>query len=297
MELETLQIFVDIMRGDSFAGVARSRGVAPSSISRAIASLEQDLGVRLFQRSTRKLEPTDAASLYFQRIQHLLPEFESARLCLEDIQSQPSGTLRVTAATVFGQLKISPLLPEFTQAYPQLSIELLLTDAYVDLVAEHVDLGIRLGSLKDSSYIAKRLRRLHFHICASPAYCERNGIPKNPEDVQNHDALIFPRPDFKLDWLFKDRQGKINRIPINGKVLVTNSLVIRDCAIAGMGLVLLPDWLVGDAIANGQLLDLFPDYQVTATDFIGAAWWIYPSRKYVPIKTRVFMEFFTRKLS
>jgi DNA-binding transcriptional LysR family regulator len=295
MDLETLSLFVEVMQRGSFADVARARGVAPSSISRAIAGLESELGIRLFQRSTRNLEPTEAALVYFERINPLVNELETAKLAALDVSEEPKGTLRVTAATVFGQTAIVPLLPELAEAYPQLSIELFLADAYLDLVEERIDVAIRLGSLKDSSYIAKRLANLTFYVCASPGYLKRHGTPEHPKAIEEHNCLLFPRSGYSLDWLFKDKDGTLIQVPINGKYLITNSAAIKQCAIAGMGLALLPDWLVNDAISSGELVTLFPEHEVTATDYDNAAWILYPSREYLPLKTRVFIDFLTQR--
>jgi DNA-binding transcriptional LysR family regulator len=295
MDLETLELFVEVMRHGSFADVARARGVAPSSISRAIATLENELGIRLFQRSTRKLEPTEAAMVYFGRINPVVNEIETARQLALDVTEELKGTLRVTTGTVFGQTAIVPIIPELAKTHPQLSIELQLTDAYLDLVEERIDVAIRLGSLKDSSYIAKRLANMEFHVCASPDYIRRCGIPQKPEDIENHDCLVFPRTGYSVDWLFKDSRGGIKHIPIKGKYLITNSQAIKQCAITGMGLTLLPDWLINDALASGELVSMFSEYVVTATDFESAIWILYPSREYMPLKSRVFVDYLQLK--
>jgi DNA-binding transcriptional LysR family regulator len=296
MELETLNLFVEVMRHRSFADVARARGIAPSSISRAIAGLEKELGIRLFQRSTRKLEPTEAGMLYFERINPVVNEIETARQIASDYTEEPKGTLRVTTGTVYGQTAIVPLMPELAKSFPKLSIELLLTDGYLDLVEERIDVAIRLGSLKDSSYIAKRLANMVFHVCASPEYLEHSGIPQTPEEIGEHDCLLFPRSGYDFDWLFKDGSGIITRIPIKGKYLFTNSEAIKQCAIAGMGPTLLPGWLINDAVSTGKLVKLFPDYVVTATDYESAIWILYPSREYQPLKCRVFIDFIHQRL-
>lgn len=295
MDLETLKLFVDVMRHGSFADVARARGVAPSSISRAVAGLEDELGIRLFQRSTRKLEPTEAALAYFARISPVVTEIETAGLIAMDLRDEPRGNLRITAPAVFGQSAIVPLLPALMNAYPQLSVELLLTDACLDLVEERIDVAVRLGTLKDSSYVAKRLANMGFRVCASPAYLQRHGTPASPREIAEHACLLFPRPGYSLDWLFKDGDGSVTQIPISGKCLITNSGAVRQCAIAGMGLALLPDWLVDDDISSGRLVGLFSEYAVTATDYQSAIWMLYPSREYMPLKTRVVVDFLVER--
>lgn len=290
MDVDALKLFVEVMRHGSFAEVARARGVAPSSISRAIAGLEHELSIRLFQRSTRKLEPTEAGAVYFERVASIISELEAARQVAADVTEEPTGVLRVTAPTVFSQLYVVPLLPTLSHKYPGLTIELLLTDAYQDLIEERIDVAIRLGSLQDSSYVATRLRTNRFHICASPGYLERRGTPASPQALKDHNCLLFPRRGYNLNWLFKGADGNIANIPISGNCLITNSEAIRQCALDGMGLALLPDWLVHEDIHSGALVSLFSEYAVTATDYDSAVWLLYPSREYVPLKTRVFMD-------
>lgn len=290
MDIASLKLFVEVMRRRSFTEVAGIERVAPSSVSRAIAALEAELGIRLFQRSTRKLEPTEAGQLYFERILPLMDELEAAREMAADVVEEPRGRLRVTAPIVFGQMYLVPVLARMHQQYPGLSIELLLSDAYVDLIGERIDVAIRMGSLRDSSYIARPVRKIRFFICASPDYLERHGRPTAPRELTGHECLLFPRQGQALNWLFKDQVGVIEEIPIDGRCLITNSEAIRQCALSGMGLALLPDWLVTEDLRSGALLSLFDDYEVSATDFDSAIWILQPSREYVPLKARVFID-------
>ncbi len=296
MDLDNLYLFIEVVQQGSFAKVARIRNIDPSSVSRAIAKLETELGIRLFQRSTRKLEATELGAIYFQRIAPLIDELESARRIAVEIHQQPQGTLRVTADLTFAQQKIVPLLPKLAKIYPSLSIELIMTDAYLDLIAERIDVAIRLGNLQDSSYMAKHLRKTSFYICASPDYLSKHGQPKIPQNIESHNCLLFPRARYSLDWLFRDGTGKVTEIKIKGKYLLTNSLAIRQCAISGMGLALLPDWLVDRDLKSGNLARLFAEYDVTATDFESSIWLLYPSRAYIPAKTQVFIEYVLDKL-
>ena len=291
MDLDNLYLFIEVVQQGSFAKVARIRNIDPSSVSRAIAKLETELGIRLFQRSTRKLETTEVGAIYFQRVAPLIDELESAKQIAIDIHKQPQGTLRVTAGVAFAQEQIVPLLPKLAKLYPSLSVELILTDSYLDLIEERIDVAIRLGTLQDSSYMVKHLRKMNFYICASPDYLSKHGQLKIPQDIEHHNCLLFPRARYSLNWLFKDRTGKITEIPIKGKYLLTNSLAIKQCAISGMGLALLPDWLVDRDLKSGALVRLFAEYEVTATDFVSSIWLLYPSRVYIPAKTQVFIDY------
>lgn len=295
MDVLALRIFVEVMQRGSFAAVARDRNLAPSSISRTIAALEDDLGIRLFQRTTRQLAPTEAGQIYFERIEPLIDELERARLMAADVSEQPRGTLRVTTPVTFGQIVMIQFLPELMATYPELSVELLMTDAMVDLLAERVDVALRLGRMPDSGFTAHRLCDMTFAVCASPTYLARHGRPQAPEDLEKHDCLVFLMGSYRSRWRFRGPRGKITEVAIHGRCVVSNALALRECAVAGMGPVLLPRWAVARELESGALIDLFPGHQVTATDFDSAAWLLYPSRAYLPIKVRVFVDFLKAK--
>jgi DNA-binding transcriptional LysR family regulator len=160
----------------------------------------------------------------------------------------------------------------------------------VDLFAERIDVAVRLGQLADSTLIAQQLMRTRYSVCASPDYLYRCGQPQTPSDVEQHNCLLFPLAGFRTRWIFKDRNGDRKKISVRGRTIISNALALQECARAGMGLALLPHWLIDEDVSNSQLINLFPDYEVTATDFNTAAWLIYPSRAYIPLKVRVFAE-------
>ena len=295
MNIDSLKLFVEVLQKRSFSDVARQHGVAPSSISRSISGLERQLGVRLLQRSTRKLVPTEAGQLYFERIAPLIMELELASTSAADLGQQPRGHLRVSAGITYGQVCLAPLLGELAERIPHLHVELVLTDAFLDLIEERIDVAIRVGTLKSSSHVARRLASMTMYICASPDYLKRHGEPRRPEDLLEHECLLFQRAGYDLNWTFKDRQGRLSEIEIKGKYLINNSHSIRTCCVNGMGITLLPDWLINGELQSGQLVALFPDYQVTATEFGDAIWLIHPSQNYVPSKTRMFMDFMLEK--
>ncbi|MEM9265042.1 MAG: LysR family transcriptional regulator [Cyanobacteria bacterium P01_F01_bin.13] len=297
MDLAALELFIDVMQQRSFAAVARSRNVDPSSVSRAIAKLERDLDIRLFQRSTRKLQPTEAGQLYFDRVFPVVAELTAAQQQAIEVSQTPRGTLRVTAPSVFAEKQLTPLLPKFARRYPELRVELLLVDAYLDLIAERIDVAIRVGSLQDSTYRLQKLRSMEFYICAGPEYLQQYGTPEKPEEVVDHSCLLFPRRHHSLSWLFKDGDGQVTEVPIQGQYLITNSAAIRGCAISNMGLTLLPDWLVENDVATGQLVRLFSNYTVTTTDFNSAVWLLYPTQAFIPRKTQVWIDYLVETLA
>lgn len=296
MDISVLQLFVEVMRQGSFAAVARERNLDPSSVSRAIASLEAELGIRLFQRTTRQLSPTEAGTTYFERVEPLVEEMQQAIDVAADVSGHPKGKLRITASVSFGLKCIVPLLPNFDALYPDLTVDLLLTDAVVDLLAERIDLAVRLGLLADSTLIAQQLMRTHYLVCASPDYLKRSGQLEKPMEVEQHNCLLFPLAGFRSRWIFKDQRGELSKISVYGRTLISSAIALQKCAIAGMGLALLPHWLVDKDLRAGTLVNVFPDYEVTATDFSTAAWLVYPTRAYVPLKVRVFIDFLKKSI-
>ncbi len=183
-----------------------------------------------------------------------------------------------------------PLLPRFEAKYPELTVDLLLTDSVVDLFTERIDVAIRLGQLADSTLIAQQLMHTSYSVCASPDYLQRCGQPQIPKDIEQHNCLLFPLLGFRTRWIFKDKTTNIQEIPVKGDTIISNAIALQQCAISGMGLSLLPHWLIDGDVRSGKLVKLFPDYEVTATDFNTAAWFVYPSRAYIPLKVKVFVE-------
>ena len=296
MDIDSVRVFVDVMKQGSFAAVARQRDMDPSSISRSISNLEHELGFRLFQRTTRKLAPTEAGTEYFDRIEGLIGEFDLAGEAALDLVSSPTGTLRVTACTSFGQRVLAPVLPELRARYPDLTIDLNLVDHAVDIVEDKIDLAVRFGKRPEGDFIVSRLVPRHFRVCASPAYIDQHGRPDSPQALANRDCLLFSFPGYRSAWKFRRQGEEVLSVPVTGHVLISHGVTMTKCAVAGLGPALLPDWLCADEIKSGELVDLFPDYECTATEFDTSAWLVYPSRSYMPLKLRAFIDFLREKI-
>jgi DNA-binding transcriptional LysR family regulator len=300
MDAITLKTFVDVARLGNFAHVARKHELDPSSISRTIAGLEDELGIRLFQRTTRKLSLTEAGHLYLARVAPLVDELEYAREEALSVSKGATGTLRMTSSVSFGVLQVAPLLKEFRALHPQLKVELLLSDANLNLVNDRIDLAIRLGGQIEGDAVITRLMRTRYRVCASPGYIAAHGAPKQPADLSTHRCLLLSIPEFRNEWHFKNLRGKdkdtVQSVPIDGDVVISSPLALRDCAVQGMGPVLLTNWLANPALTDGTLLDLFPHHLVTATSFDTGAWLMYPSRSYLPLKVRAMVDFLKAKL-
>jgi len=300
MNTESLQVFVDVVRFGSFSQVARHREIAPSSISRVISTLEKELGARLFQRNTRQLSLTEAGNIYYQRVESIVEELNLAQQAIQDSSRQTQGPIRLTASPSFGITCIAPRLSALHRQHPELRVELLLSDKKNDLFAERIDLAIRQGHLTDSNLVAERFLTSYYRVCASPQYLKEKGMPKSPNDLGQHTCLTFPFSGFEQKWNFRKKPKgqeqpanvqETQSVAIDSPIVINNGLALKQCAIDDAGIVLLSNWLVDDAIEDGRLKDIFPSFQVSATDFSDKISFVYPSRSYVPEKVRSVMNF------
>jgi DNA-binding transcriptional LysR family regulator len=296
MDLDALQVFAEVARRGSFAAAAKERNRDPSSVSRLIGQLEAELGIRLFQRSTRRLSLTEAGDVYLRGIDPLVDELERARTAALNTTGTPAGTLRLTASVTFGHRQIVPLLPEFRARYPALKIDAYFTDANLDLVADRFDLAIRLGPAIEGDLVAAKLMDTRYRVVASPRYIKRAQRILKPADLSAHQCLLFPLKVFRTTWHFRDAAQRVESVPIRGDVTLSPADAIRRAAIDGLGVALLPDWLVDADVDEKRLVHMLPAYAVAATTFETGAWLVYPSRAYLPSKVRVMIDFLKQRL-
>jgi DNA-binding transcriptional LysR family regulator len=296
MDTDVLRLFVAVARRGSFAAVARAEDADPSAVSRAVAALEDELGIRLFQRSTRRMTLTEAGTRYLERVAPLLDELEHARAAATELSGEMTGLLRITTSITYGQVRLVPLLPALHKAFPRLQVDVVISDARLDLVAEGIDLAIRLGPAVHGDLIGVKLSDTAYRVCASPAWLAQHAPPRVPADLRDIDCVLFNLADFRSRWRFRDAAGAVTEVPVDGKLLASSLLAVQSCTLAGMGPALLPDWLVADALADGSLLDLFPGYDVSASAFASAAWLLYPSRAHLPGKVRAVIDFLRPRL-
>lgn len=291
MELHTLEIFVDVMSKGSFAEVARDRNVPPSSISRAIANLEEQLGIRLFHRSTRKISVTEAGHTYFTRISPLIDDLRLASETVHDREQSLQGTIRMTSSVSFGQKVIIPVLHQFMEEHPSITLDFVLTDRTVDIIGERIDIAVRHGALNDSSLIASKLKSTYYRVVVSPSYLKKYGTPQEPKDLTNHSALVFDIPQFRSKWVFHSAEQESVDVPLKCRYIVSNALSLRELALNGAGISLLADWLIDEDIHSGKLIELFPEYTVSAGNYDTSIHLITPNRSYMPLKIRYLLDF------
>ena len=295
--LESMNVLVEVVDGGSFSAAGRELGLAPSSVARSVAALEDDLGVRLLNRTTRKLSLTEAGRLFLERARRILVEVEEARLSVTQLEADPRGTLRLNLPTAFGRTHVVPMLPDFLAQYPDLSLDLSLTDAFVDLVEEGIDLAVRVGELQDSSLVARKLAPNIRVICASPDYFERHGYPMCPDDLESHNCLIYKRGNDRVVWHLRDSAGVIHDVPISGHLQTNNTEALLALVLDGVGIAVLPTWLVGNDIAEGRLETVFPDYDVSPTALDTNIYAVFPYNRHLSPKVRACIDALVARFS
>ena len=289
MDLNALALVLRVSETGSFAAAAREAGLDPSSVSRAVAAVEDRLGIRLFQRSTRRLTATAEGEAYLRRVAPLVEEMEQARLEARTGRGRAAGHLRLTASVAYGTRRIVPRLATLREAAPDLTVELVLSDANLDMVAERIDLAVRLSPAPKGDLVSARLHTTRYRVVASPAWLAGHPRPAEPSDLNAAACLRAALPGHRDAWRFR-QDGAETVVPVSGPVLISNALALHDACEAGLGPALLADWLIADAVADGRLVDLFPDHDATATSFETAAWILYPSRTYLPAKVRAAID-------
>jgi DNA-binding transcriptional LysR family regulator len=289
IDLNRTATFVRVAEQGSFTTAAASLNQPISSVSRAVAKLEAELGVRLLHRTTRKLSLTDAGRHFFARVQAGLSEIEEASLAVAGFGSSPHGVVRITAP--FGLAELPAIVAKLTARYPGLVIDLALTDRVVDLVGEGVDLAIRAGRLEDSSLMARKLANSELGIYAAPAYLQRRGKPRNVADLARHDCLRYRGQSGQLPFRVQGPRG-IEQVEVTGSVVCDNMMFLRDLVLAGVGLALLPEQAVAEDLEAGRLVRVLPRHGV-----VGAAvYLVWASHKLVPARVAVVRELLTEAL-
>lgn len=307
MDLQQLRTFVAVVEHGSFAAAARQLDVAPSAVTRGVAALERALGVLLLHRTPRKLSLTEPGALYFEQVCALLEALDRANEEARASTAEVRGNLRLTCSVAYGQAVMVPLLPTLHAQQPGLQIELLLTDAVLNLAEERVDLAVRLGAAVSPALVGMQLAPVHYHVVASPQYLAQHGRPHTPADLARCACLRFGLQGFRTQWRFRARlpggrhgdAGKLvgpQAVDVHGWLIMSTALALHRAALDGLGPALLPDWLVSGDLASGALLDLFPKHEASAGDFDSAVWLLYPARDYLPRRVRVVADFLKAQL-
>jgi len=285
-KLISMKVFERVAKHNSFTGAADAMGLSKAMVSKHIASLESSLDVQLLNRTTRRSSLTESGAAYLERVKLILADIEETELAVSSLSSEPRGTLRVAAPTSFGVFHLARAIGGYKQIYPDVHIEMILTEQRQDLVEDSIDLAIRVGQLANSSLIAKRLASARMVVCGSPGYFKKYGAPKTPEDLTDHKCLIYSLRAPTKEWLFK-KDGKQFSLSVFGDIRSNKSDALRIAAMQDSGLIQLPTYMTGLDIKEGRLQTVLEDYEPPESP-INA---LYPHRKHLSAKVRTFVDY------
>lgn len=280
--------FVAVADTGSFTAAARKLDTSTAQLSRKVSALEKRVETKLFYRTTRKVTLTEAGQLYYEHCRQLVDGLQEAQQALTNLQQSPRGTLKLTLPVTYGEQKIAPLLLDFMQQYPELSVECQMTNQQVDLIESGFDLAIRLGKLEDSSLVARQLTSRQLYVCASPDYLTTHGAPEHLSDLDLHNCL----PGTLGYWRFQDN-GEERNIRVSGSMRCNSGQVLLEAALKGFGLVQLPDYYVEQYLEQGLLIPVLEPYQSAGE----GVWAVFPQNRYLSPKIRLLVDFLSDALS
>ena len=281
-----LPVFVQVVESGGFTAAAGPLGLTPSAVSRQISQLEDRLGARLLNRTTRRIGLTEVGAAYFERARQALALLAEAERAVLDLNAEPSGTLRVSLPTIFGNFHIAPILPAFVARYPKIALDVSTGDRFVDLVEEGLDVAIRVAELRDSSLIARRIAPFRRIVAASPAYLARRGTPRSPDDLAGHNCLVLSAYQPHGHWQFGTEQA-IRSIRVTGSIESNSIDVLRHAALAGEGIVQLPSYTLSREIGEGGLVPLLADQAADNRNVYA----VYPASRHLSPKVRAFVDY------
>jgi DNA-binding transcriptional LysR family regulator len=288
-ELASIKSFVEVIDSGGFSAAARRANVSVSSMARQVKALEDHLGTRLLNRTTRSQSLTEAGRLFYDRVRELVRELDAAKKDVQSFQKDVKGLLRVTLRVSSASI-ILPALPSFLERHPDLTLDLSLTDERLDLVANGIDVAVWLGHLADSGLVARRLCPSWRVVCGSPAYFTRHGTPKKPIDLANHNCLVFKANRYGNVWKFTNGNEQVD-VLVNGNIRSETGQVLLSGALSGLGLVLLQEYMVRSALAAGTLRTVLTEYDVSPTEGDTALYAVYPHSRGMSRNTRAFIDF------
>jgi DNA-binding transcriptional LysR family regulator len=292
-KLTGMAVFAKVAERQNFTAAARDLGLSKSAVSKQIQRLEDRLGVRLLNRTTRRLHLTESGQAFFERARRVVEEAEEAELAVTRLHDEPRGTLRINAPMTFGVRHLSPCLPDFIAQHPELSIDIAFNDRQVDLIEEGFDVGIRIAELSDSTLIARKLSPCRLAVIASPDYWGRHGRPSHPSDLKNHDCLMYQQRLNPGEWVFKEpgATGAQFSVPVNGRIAADNGDGLLEMARAGVGVYQCPTFMSGRWVVDGQLEMVLQEYE-TSRISVYAIW---PHNRHLSAKVRTFVDFLVER--
>lgn len=284
--LDSDRMFIAVMEAGSFTGAAARRGTSSGQASKLVSRLEAELGVRLLNRTTRSVAPTEAGRAYYERLRPLIEEFDTLDLSIRNVSRTPRGRLRLAAPLTFGTLELTPVLNDFAARFPEVELDVSFSDRAVNIVDEGLDMAVRVGRPEDSSLIARKLCDVRVVVVGAPAYLEREGRPAVPEDLARHACIIDTNFRDPNRWSFS-AAGAERTVPVRGRIRYSNAQACLDAAEAGLGLACVPAFVAGDAIRSGRVIRLLVEFE-TAHYGVHA---LYPHSRHLAAKVRALVDF------
>lgn len=291
--LTGMAVFTAVVDEGGFTAAARRLGLSKSTVSKQVRALEDRLGAQLLVRTTRKLGLTEVGAAFYERAGRILAEAEAAEAAVSRLHDSPRGVLRVTAPVYFGQSHLAAILPEYLARWPEVKIELSLDDRFVDLVEEGFDLAVRIAQLEDSSLVARKLAPTRLRVVAAPAYLERRGRPETPEDLAGHDCLLYAYQPTGDVWPLVGPDGAETAVKVQGPLRSNSGDALHAAAKAGLGLALLPDFIVASAVRAGELVCVLDGWHGRVT----AVYAVYPPARHLSPKVRTFVDHLVERFS
>ena len=290
-ELEEIRVFTQLVDSQSATKAAERMGVANSAISRRLKDLEQRLGVQLIRRTTRRMSLTESGEIYYQRCKQLLEDFDNAQTEITQTKTHLKGRLRIASPVTFGVNHLSPAIAAFMHKHPDIEIDLDMSDRRVDLVEEGFDVAIRVGTLEDSTLIARKLAPVSHVVCAAPSFFQQYGKPKTAEDLTNIPGLCYSNFKNPGTWHYQTPDGKKGSVRVALKMRSNNGDSLKEAAIAGLGVLCEPSFIVHDAIKRGLLTTALTDYKW----YDMSVYSIYPQTKHISARVRTFIDFLIKR--
>ncbi|MNG57213.1 LysR family transcriptional regulator [Serratia plymuthica] len=292
ISIRALLIFIDVYDTQNFSVVARREGISASQVSRVVHQLEDILGQQLFYRNTRAIIPTENGDLFVRYARAMVGNLEDVRRELNERSLEPSGLIRMNAPVFFGQRHVAPGLPGLMNLYPRLNIELTLTDDYIDPHRDAADVIFRIGVLTDSAFHARVFGRQFYHLAASPEYLKKYGVPEGPDDLSRHKCLVYRGSSGPNRWLARKPGEEWIHYPISPLMSSNNAETLLIAALGGMGIVLFPDWLIGERLQSGELIELMPNMEVSIKTDIQNISAIYPNTRHPSLNVRSVINYY-----
>ena len=289
-QLEDMQIFIRVVDAGGISKAAEQLDIAKSAVSRRLADLESRLGVRLLNRTTRISSLTEAGKGFYQRSRKIVDDVTELNALTHESNSALEGTINLAVPLSFGLAHLAPALDDFIKLHPQLSININFSDQQLNLIEEGIDLAVRIADLKDSSLMARKISPIKTLICASLTYLQKHGTPKTADDLKQH-ALLYYNLSSSSTWQLKDTQGEQHSIHVKAKIIANNGEFLKDMAIASHGIVLMPTFILWQAIAKGELLPILSNYTTPQLN----AYAVYPQTRYLSQRTRMLIDFLVER--